>query len=376
MITFNTPITYMKQRFNLRAMYVPAAFSLLLLSACTSHKDNTDERQPYVIPDSLARTLKVDTATTSNVTDALKFNGMVDFDADKVANIYPLVSGTASGITVMPGDYVKAGQVLGTVSSSEMANFSSSLVNAEAQVTVAKKQLDQQKQLYNSGLASQVDITTAQANYTEAEAALIAAKRVLSVNGNNTNGKYLIKTPVPGFVVQKNVNNGTNIRTDNNAPLFVVSDLQSVWVQANVYEENISKVHNGDTAEVSTVAYPDKVFKGVVNRVMNVLDPTTKVMKIRVVLNNPGYLLKPQMFATVAINNTESQQATTVASSALIFDHSQYYVIVLHPNNKPELRGVDVISINGSKAYIRSGVKPGDRLVASDAILIYGSLNS
>ncbi|QXV64248.1 efflux RND transporter periplasmic adaptor subunit [Mucilaginibacter sp. 21P] len=366
----------MKQRFNLRAMYVPAAFSLLLLSACTSHKDNTDERQPYVIPDSLARTLKVDTATTSNVTDALKFNGMVDFDADKVANIYPLVSGTASGITVMPGDYVKAGQVLGTVSSSEMANFSSSLVNAEAQVTVAKKQLDQQKQLYNSGLASQVDITTAQANYTEAEAALIAAKRVLSVNGNNTNGKYLIKTPVPGFVVQKNVNNGTNIRTDNNAPLFVVSDLQSVWVQANVYEENISKVHNGDTAEVSTVAYPDKVFKGVVNRVMNVLDPTTKVMKIRVVLNNPGYLLKPQMFATVAINNTESQQATTVASSALIFDHSQYYVIVLHPNNKPELRGVDVISINGSKAYIRSGVKPGDRLVASDAILIYGSLNS
>lgn len=376
MITFNTPITYMKQRFNLRAMYVPAAFSLLLLSACTSHKENTDERQPYVIPDSLARTLKVDTATTSNVTDALKFNGMVDFDADKVANIYPLVSGTASGITVMPGDYVKAGQVLGTVSSSEMANFSSSLVNAEAQVTVAKKQLDQQKQLYNSGLASQVDITTAQANYTEAEASLIAAKRVLSVNGNNTNGKYLIKTPVPGFVVQKNVNNGTNIRTDNNAPLFVVSDLQSVWVQANVYEENISKVHNGDTAEVSTVAYPDKVFKGVVNRVMNVLDPTTKVMKIRVVLNNPGYLLKPQMFATVAINNTESQQATTIASSALIFDHSQYYVIVLHPNNKPELRGVDVISINGSKAYIRSGVKPGDRLVASDAILIYGSLNS
>jgi cobalt-zinc-cadmium efflux system membrane fusion protein len=345
-------------------------------SSCHTDTDEQDTRQPYVIPDSLMRTLKVDTVKVSPVTDAIKFNGIVDFNADKVANIFPLVSGNVSGITAMPGDYVHAGQVLGVVSSAEVANYNSNLVSDEATVRLTAKQLTQQQEMFKSGLASQVDVTTAEVNYQQAVAAKIAAEKILSINGNNTNGQFAIKTPVSGFIVQKNANNGMAIRPDNNAALFTVSDLQNVWVEANVYEESISKVHEGDEADVTTIAYPDKIFKGKVDKITNVLDPTSKVMKMRVVLDNPGYLLKPQMFATITMYNNENKKAISISSSDLVFDNSQYYVVIYHDQKHIEIRPVTILSTNGKTTYIKSGVNVGEHIIGSDALLIYGSLNN
>ncbi|MCJ8210339.1 efflux RND transporter periplasmic adaptor subunit [Mucilaginibacter sp. RS28] len=363
---------------NTRSRYAVVAYVVILsgLFSCSSHKPAEPERNPNILPDSLMRTLSVDTVRSSNVAYAIKFSGAVDFNADKVLNMYPLVSGTLQGINVMPGDYVKQGQVLGYIRSGEMANYSSSLSSAEAGADQAKRQLQQQEDFFKSGLASEVDVTNAKAAYKQALAALIAAKRVLKINGNNTDGTFVIKAPISGFVVQKNINNGMSIRTDNNAPMFTISDLKQVWVQANVYEENIGKVHEGDKADVTTVSYPDKIFHGRVDKLMNVLDPNTKVMKMRVVLDNPGYVLKPQMFATVTVANTEDTKALSVSLGALVFDHSQYYVIVLTGHNHVELRPVEVLNKNGTTAYISSGLKLGERVISSKAILIYGSLNS
>lgn len=355
-----------------------ACYILLNLFSCKSSPDeaNTNVRQPYVIPDSLRKTLVTDTVKTTEIKNATNFNGIVDFNTDKVVNVFPLVSGNLQDVNVMPGDFVHAGQVLGVVKSAEIANYNSALINAKATVRLAEKQLSQQKDLFKSGLASQIDITSAEANYEQAVAAKIAAEKILSINGNNLNGEYFIKSPIEGFIVQKNVTNGMAIRTDNNAGMFTISDLKNVWVQANVYEENIGKVHEGDIAEVTTLSYPDKVFKGKINKLMNVLDPTSKVMKMRIVLDNPGYLLKPQMFATVSINNNGQGQAISISSKDLIFDHSQYYVVVMKGDKEVSIRQVEIISVNGNTAYIKSGVKPGERLVGSQALLIYGSLNS
>ena len=367
----------MKRSYKHNSIHIASVLLLTAaLGACHSDKNTDDVRKPYVIPDSLMNTIEVDTVKMANISYAIKFNGSVDFNTDKVSNIFPLASGVIQNVNVMPGDLVKAGQVLGIIKSSEMANYSTALVNAQTNVLLTKKQLDQQRDLFKSGLASTVDITSAQVNYEQALAAQIAAKRVLSINGNNTGGEYVIKSPIDGFVVQKNVTNGMVIRTDNSSPMFTVSNLKNVWVEANVYEENITKVHPGDEADVTTITYPDKVFKGRVNKLMSVLDPNTKVMKMRVVLDNPGFLLKPQMFATVTVNNTENEQAIAVPSSALVFDHSQYYVIIVKGEKDVQIRAISLISTNGKTAYIKAGIAPGDRVIGSKAILIYGSLNS
>jgi cobalt-zinc-cadmium efflux system membrane fusion protein len=318
----------------------------------------------------------VDTVKIAPITDAIKFNGIVDFNTDKVVNVFPLISGNVTDIRVMPGDYVHAGEQLGEVKSAEVANYNAALVNADANVRLTARQLEQQKDLYKSGLASQVDITNAESNYQQAVAARIAAEKILNINGNNKNGLYNIKSPINGFIVQKNVTNGTSIRTDNGAAMFTISDLNNVWVQANVYEENIGKVHEGDPADVATISYPNKIFKGKVDKLMNTLDPTNKVMKMRVVLNNPGYVLKPEMFATVTVYNAENKKAVSISRKDLVFDNSQYYVIILTGRKDVQIRQVELIGINGEKAYIKSGVRPGERLIGSQTILIYGSLNS
>jgi len=342
---------------------------MLTVFSCNRPEATDDARAPYLVPDSLMKTLVVDTVKTSNITDAIKFNGLVDFNTDKVVNVFPLVSGNVQGVNVVPGDYVKEGQVLGVVKSAEVANYNSALITAATNVQLTAKQLSQQKDLFKSGLASQVA-------YEQAVAAKTAAERILSINGNSTNGEYLIKAPIDGFIVQMNITNGMAIRTDNNAGLFTISDLKNVWVQANVYEGNIGKVHQGDSVDVTTISYPDKVFKGKVDKMMDALDPATKTLKMRIVLPNPGYLLKPQMFATVTQENNENKTAISVSAKSLVFDNSQYYVVVLTGKNGVEIRPVQLISNNGITAYIQSGLKPGERVIASNAILIYGSLNS
>ncbi len=357
---------------------VAATLSLaVIISSCNGNKNNNaDVREKYIIPDSLMKTLTIDTVKTCLQVDAVSLTGMVNFNQDKQVNIFPLVSGNIQDVKVQLGDYVTAGQQLAVVKSSEMAGYSNNLAVAETNLNNAKKQLSAASDLYKSGLSSQLDVTTAQTNYDQAVAQLEMVKRVLTINGNNTQGNYIIKAPISGFVVQKNITNNTVIRTDNGNNLFTISDLKNVWIEANVYESNISNVHLGDDVDVTTLSYPSRVFKGKVDKVFNVLDPTNKVMKIRIVLPNSDYALKPQMFAGVKVISNTNKQALCVASAALNFDHSQYYVLVYNSNSDVHIASVEVSGSLGNKTYITSGLKEGDRVLSSNVVLIYEALNN
>jgi cobalt-zinc-cadmium efflux system membrane fusion protein len=108
---------------------------------------------------------------------------------------------------------------------------------------------------------------------------------------------------------------------------------------------------------------------------MNVLDPTSKVMKVRVVLPNPDYLLKPEMYASITVSDKENKNCLSVPSSAVIFDHSQNYVLVFHSKSDVTITPVTVISALGDKTFV-SGVSEGNKVISSQAILIYNALNS
>lgn len=347
-----------------------------LLLSCNHAGEQATERHPYIIPDSVLHSTRFDTTQICPVKDAITLTGSVDFDQDHQVNIFPLVSGIVQDIKVQPGDQVQAGQVLAVVKSSEMAGYSSNLITAESNLAVAKKNLEAQKDLYKSGLSSQLDVTAAQSNYDQAAGQLEMVRRVLKINGNNTQGDYIVKSPINGFIVQRNVSNNTMIRTDNGTSLFTISDLRQVWVQANVYESNIDKVHVGDSVQITTVSYPNRVFRGKIDKVMNVLDPSSKVMKVRIILPNPDYLLKPQMFTRSVIYKEYNQQSVCVSASSLVYDHSQYYVLVYQGKGIAEIRPVEVQSMVANKAYLSAGVKEGEVLVSSNSLLIYDALNN
>ncbi len=350
--------------------------SLIIFSGCSSDAKKVAEKPKYIISDSLLKTIQIDSVMNCPVVNSLTLTGKVSFNEEKVARIFPMVSGNISGIKVQLGDHVNKGQQLGIIRSSEMAGYGNDLVTSKTNVLIAKKNMDAAEDMYKGGLMSEKDYITAQQMYKQSESQLNRSKEVLQINGGSTQGEFIIHAPISGFIVEKQINNNMAIRNDNNNSLFTISDLKQVWVLANVYESNISQVHLGDDAEVTTLSYPGRIFKGKIDQILNVLDPTNKVMKIRVVLSNPDYALKPEMFASVKVASKSNSDGLCVPKSALIFDQSQYFVLIYKSPSDVKVMPVKVISSNGDKSYISGDVHQGNKIISSNTVLIYQALNS
>ena len=360
-----------------KALYVLSCAGMAFFLSCNEHSVSvSDDRQPYIIPDSLLKTLTIDSVRKGELINAITLTGQVDFNQDHVVNIFPLISGNIQDIPVVLGDYVTQGQVLGVIRSPEMAQYSSDILNAETNERLADLTLDKTKDMYKTGLASKADSLSAEVALQQAKAEVLRSQRVLKINGGNTSGEYVVKAPISGFIVQKQVTNDQAIRTDNGANLFTISDLKNVWVWANVYESNMDKIHIGDEVDITTLSYPGRVFKGKVDKIMHVLDSSSKVMKVRIVIDNPDYALRPQMFASVVVTNTQHKQAIYVPSSAIVFDHSQYYVVVYHGGGKANITPIEKLGVLGDKTYVADGVNAGDQVIASQTIQIYDQLNN
>jgi membrane fusion protein, heavy metal efflux system len=364
----------------MKRLYILFTATILIsttgLISCNSAPAQEEEKKGYVLPDSLLKTIAIDTVSSSRVQNSLTLTGKVDFNQDNVIRIFPVISGQVSDIKVMIGDFVKKGQTLAVIKSSEMAGYSNDYVTSKSNVEITKKSLDAANDMYASGLASQRDQLTAQENYNQAVSAFEKSKRILNLNGGSMSGDYIVKAPIDGFIVDRQINNNMMLRPDNSTGLFTISDLKNVWVIANVYEANISFVKSGDSVNITTLSYPGKIFHGKIDRIMNTLDPSNKVMKLRIILSNPGYLLKPEMFASVVVNTTENIRSISIPSRALIFDHSQYYVLVYKSPSDISIRPVQVLNTVGDRSYISEGLNEGEKLIGTQALLIYQELNS
>jgi len=363
-----------KQINPLVSFFIAGAF---LLQACGSSENKpVAEKEKFSIPDTVMRTLRIDTVATSQLVNAITLTGKVGSNEENVVPVNALVTGNIQDVKVALGDYVKAGQILAIIRSSEMAGYGNDLINAESNLRLSETNLQKTKDLYKSGLASKTDSLNAEVALQQAKSELNRVNQVLKINGGSTRGEFVVKAPISGFIVQKSAINNMAIRSDNSTSLFTISDLKTVWIQANVYESNITLVKEGANVDVTTLAYPGKVFKGKVNKVMNVLDPASKVMKVRVILPNPDYLLKPEMYASITVSDKENKQCLNIPSQALIFDHSQYYVLVYNSKTDIKITPVQVINTVGDRTFLASGVNDGDKVISSQAILIYNALNS
>jgi membrane fusion protein, heavy metal efflux system len=369
----------MQHIFKISNRLLPLFFiggAMLLLQSCDSTEQKPVADVKFVLPDTIARSLKIDTVTISQLVNSITLTGKVGSDEDHIVPVNSFVSGIISDVKVMLGDYVTAGQTLALVRSSEVAGFSNDLVNAETNLRLNQTNLQKTKDLYKSGLASMTDSLNAEIQVQQAQSELNRVRSVLKINGAGSQGDLVVKAPISGFVVQKSAINNMAIRSDNSASLFTISDLKTVWIQANVYESNISLIHQGENVDVTTLAYPGRVFKGKIDKVMNVLDPASKVMKVRVVLANQDYALKPEMYASITVSDKENARCLSIPSQALIFDHSQYYVLVYNSKTDIKITPVQVLNTVGDRTFLASGVNNGDKIVGSQAILIYNALNS
>ena len=250
-------------------------------------------------------------------------------------------------------------------------------VIAEQQLLLARRNMDATQDMYTSGMASDKDVLQAKQELATAEAEERRIKEIFSIYHFSGNAFYQLKSPVSGFIVEKQISRDMQLRPDQGDALFTISGLSDVWVMADVYESDISKVSEGADVRISTLAYPERTFSGTIDKVYHLLDSESKTMNVRIKLKNEDYLLKPGMFTNVSVKcKAEDTSMPRIDSHALVFEGGKNYVVTVEPDQRLKIKEVDVYKQLSKECYVRSGLSEGDRVLNNNVLLVYNALNA
>ncbi len=348
---------------------------MLILASCHHAKPVDPQETSFSLTDTMLVRTKFADAKLQDVKSELKLYGNVTADNSKSAQVFPIVGGNVEKVNVELGDYVKKGQVLAVIRSGEVADYEQQRMDALNDVTVAEKNLQVAKDLAQSKLNTQQDVIEAQTELEKAKASLDRINQLYSIYSLKQGAIYNVTAPISGFIVEKNINPNIILTNSNLSNLFSIADINEVWIMANVNESDIRLITQGMDASIKTISYPDKIFKGKVDRIFNILDPDTKTMKVRIRIPNPDLALKPGMSATVTLGYDENRKLIGIPSSAVIFDKSKDWVMVYHDRSHIETRLVTVYNQVGDLTYISDGLKEGETVITQNQMLIYDALN-
>ena len=291
--------------------------------------------------------------------ESLTVVGEVSFDEDHVVRIYPIVSGSIEKINFSLGDYIKRGQLIATILSTDITEYQRDFNISKSNLDNASKNYERTQKLYKTNFASEKDLQIAENEFKNAKSEFTSKKQILELYGGSsekTDAVYNIYAPNSGYLVERNVNEGTQIRTDNNTNIFTISDLKSVWIWANVYESDIAKVKIGDKVIANTISYPDIEFDGQIQKINNILEPESRVIKIRTEIPNEKELLKPEMFATVKIKSQDKFITLAIPTSSIFIENNENYIIKCITKNEFEKCKVVTGKIINDYTEIKEGL--------------------
>jgi len=347
-------------------------FLFLVLTACTK-----SEKPQEAETKDTESAFRVDTVSLRNFEEELQFTGSVSFDQKKVDKVYPIVSGNVLDVKADLGAYVQKGQVLATVQSGDVSDFLKDQNTAKANFDIAKRNADNTEQLYKTKFSSENDLTNARKQLEIASSELERSTQVLKLYGGASTSKtpvFTVKAPESGYVVERNVNPEMQIRSDNSDPLFTISDLNDVWVLINIYESDIQAVKTGQQVNITTLAYPDKVFTGTIANISQVVDNDSKVLQARVVLPNPGGILKPDMFCTIKLHIEKPEKLLAVNPIAVIFSQDKYFVIKEVKKGEYKSVPVEILKNTSKYMYVKGALQHGDKIVTEGALMLFSEL--
>ncbi|WHT38398.1 efflux RND transporter periplasmic adaptor subunit [Myroides sp. mNGS23_01] len=354
-----------------------AVLAALTLSACKQQDTAPQTQDSYCIPEEIGKGLAFAKVTQRPIQRTMSLNGTVEYNQDKTIPFYSLVEGIVVSAKFSLGDFVKKGQLLAEIRSTDLNEFKTELRATEAELKVAKRELESISSMYQDGISSQKELLAAEEDVQVLESKLRSAKSNLSMfNGQNKEGIYQIIAPQDGYIVTKSIVTGMTI-TDTDEPLFTIANLNDVWILANVYATSMRYVNLNAEVQVSTLAYPDEKFKGHISNISQVFDAEERVLKARIVLNNHEMKLRPGMSAEIHLLIDDNQgEALAVPNNAIIFDNNQNYVVVYQDNCHQEIRQITPITKNQEYTYIQGGVQEGETVITTNELLIYEQLNN
>jgi len=368
----------------LRLFVALSSVALLALVGCTAHADPNEEAPPpaNIVPGADPSLFTVDrpeqfplaVAVARPTTSELVVTGTVTPDIARNVPVVSLASGRVVAIHTRLGDTVQKGQLLLTVRSDDVAGGFDAYRKAIADELLARKQLNRASDLYAHGAIAQQDLEVAQDAADDAKVTLETATEHLRLLGNDPDkpmGMVDIVAPTSGVITDQQVTNAATVQAYSSPSPFTISDLSSVWIVCDVYENDLANVRLGDTAEIVLNAYPDRPMKGRVSNIGAVLDPSIRTAKVRIEVQNPG-MMRLGMFVKATFRGQTTEMHTVVPASAVLRMHDRDFVFI--PTHDKQFRrmevvGGDVLPENTNLQEIKSGLKPGQQVVANALVL-------
>lgn len=403
------------------ALFLCLVWVALPVSSHEGHDDapgqasgaGTDQSQAIITKESqFLLGVRTTLAKTETVAESLKVNGQIQLNPKGVVAVYaPYPGRITGGLLPVPGQYVRAGQALAVLqevlSGSDQIQFRNRTIElesalaqsrllldlalqdihlAEEDVALTSQNLERLKKL--DRIIAKKDLPVAELELSRANAGLIRAKGELRKQqfqiqqqqtqltyyrtfqtGSRTGRTYTVQASQSGFVSQAEAFLGQQV--DTSQRLYRIVNTSSVWAEALLYEKDIALVPRLKQAEITTGSYPGLSFHGWLATTDQELDPQSHTLKARFMVDNPGYALKPGMFASVTLQTNKKTQAVVVPSEAVYESDNKTWVIVHEQAEVFERREVELGPKQENRRIILRGVEAGERVVTRGAHQLY-----
>jgi cobalt-zinc-cadmium efflux system membrane fusion protein len=369
------------------ALAAIAAVTIATLAGCSPKADDKPQAASAnasnikLTPDQRKK-IRFYTVAPSRFHKTIDTTGVVDFDNDQATSVLAAFSGPVSRLLVSPGDRVKKGDALATVDSSDFATAISAYQKALVTARNARSLADKDADLVQHNGVSQRENEQAQTDAANAEADRDAAlqglislsvdpKSIKDIQEGRTVSRIdgIIRSPITGTVVEKLITPGQLLQAGS-TPCFTVADLSRVWVMAQIYGGDVAAVDLGDTAKVIT-GIGSNDFSGKVTNISALVNPDTRSVVARVVVENPRGVLKKQMYVRVLIEARHENAGRLIPVSALLRDDENLpFVYLAEANGSFSRRHVTLGYRSGEQIDITDGLMDGDQVVVDGGIFV------
>lgn len=373
----------------MKTLYIAMfAGGLALLSGCQSTEQKAEaspeprvEQNKLVLPAGSAQlsTLAIESIQPQTAT-TLRLNGRLVWDDNVTVRIYSPFAGRVSRIVAEPGQVLKQGDTLAFIASPDFGQAQADARKAATDYILAERTVSRIRDLFEHGAAPQKELQSAEADLARALSEKQRTEARLALYGNTTNSidqLYMLKTPLDGIVVEKNINPGQEVRSDQMlasspqffSPLFVVTDPTRLWLLLDLNEHQLSDIKAGQQVVIRAAAYPDQEFHGKIDLVSDYLDSATRTVKVRASVDNSSRALKAEMLVRAELS-TAHPTGLNISSSAVFLRGDKHYVFVEEERGTFSRREVKIGPEQGDKVAVLQGVQPGQRVVTGNCLLL------
>jgi membrane fusion protein, heavy metal efflux system len=376
-----------------------SSLSLAALSGCGSDRNEEESKMTsyssgeakgdtaelFSVPQDQMTHVQVAPVEKSRLPRVLHLTGTVAYNAFKTTPVFSAVGGPVQELRAEPGQTVKQGQTLLTVRSPDYSASRSAYMKALSAAQLSEKSFQRATDLYAHHAIAEKDLQQAESDHAAAQADLQSTQDALRAlglrdldamakNPGKTTSEIPVLAPAGGQIVERLVGPGQLLQAGS-TQCFTISDMSTVWVLVNVYQNDLGFVHVGDGVDLITDAYPS-TFHGKISYIAAALDPATRTLQARIVTNNPGDKLKKDMYVTATVQAGAVKDALTVPDAAVLRDsENEPFVYVLSGTNQFARRQVKIGDSTNGRTLIDSGLKEGER-VAGDGSLFLQFKNS